>query len=244
MADDHLRELERAWKKSGSERDELTYLQEQLRCGKTLDWQSYSRLAELNVQAAADYLRARVEGGELDREKLELAAYCSHEPARLVLGEEAPQVAENLDAWLDLLLQVPSESRTAWLLELLEVSNLQTQTPDKSERARVILQRLRSSRGELAEAKRIRSLVLELLQDPDDPGGGTIPTNRMATDLQVFALTAWLANKEGLAHGQAKLHLRTILQDVFIRLGLDWVRKTLSRALLDKRNLTGRGSRS
>jgi hypothetical protein len=101
VAEDRLRELERRFKESGSEQDELAYLQEQVRTGGTLDWDSYSRLAELNVEAAADYLRARVERGDLEREKLELAAYCSHEPARLVLGEEAPEVPEDLEEWAD-----------------------------------------------------------------------------------------------------------------------------------------------
>ena len=60
MTDTKLRELERRWKESGSPEDEAAYLLE------------------------------RVRVGDLEKEKLELAAYCGHEGARLALGDEAP----------------------------------------------------------------------------------------------------------------------------------------------------------
>jgi hypothetical protein len=60
VTDERLRELEQRWKASGSPEDEAAYLLE------------------------------RVRTGDLEKEKLELAAYCGHEGARLALGDEAP----------------------------------------------------------------------------------------------------------------------------------------------------------
>jgi len=60
MSDAKLRELERRWKESGAVEDEAAYLLE------------------------------RVRVGDLEREKLELAAYCDHPAARLALGGKAP----------------------------------------------------------------------------------------------------------------------------------------------------------
>jgi hypothetical protein len=97
--DERLRNLERRFKESGDPTHELAYLQEQVRQGGSLDWESYQRLAELDVDGAAGYLLARVERGDLEQEKLELAAYCSHEPARVALGAEAPEVPEDLEEW-------------------------------------------------------------------------------------------------------------------------------------------------
>jgi hypothetical protein len=95
MSDQHLRALERAFQESGSPEDEVTYLREVVRTGGSLDWDRYRRLAELDVSAASAYLLARVERGDLEQEKLELAAYCSHEPARVALGEAAPEGPED-----------------------------------------------------------------------------------------------------------------------------------------------------
>jgi len=83
VTDVRLRELERRWKESGAPKDELAWLTERVRGGERLDWESYSRLAELDVQAAADYLRKRVDEGDLSQERLELAALCGHEVARV-----------------------------------------------------------------------------------------------------------------------------------------------------------------
>jgi hypothetical protein len=52
MTDEKLRALERAFQQSGSPNDELAYLRERVRQGEGLDWESYSRLAELNETAA------------------------------------------------------------------------------------------------------------------------------------------------------------------------------------------------
>jgi hypothetical protein len=44
------------------------------------------------VQDEATWLRARVQAGELEQSKLELAVYCGHEAAREAQGAEVPQV--------------------------------------------------------------------------------------------------------------------------------------------------------
>lgn len=67
VTDSKLRELERRWKESGSVEDEAAYLLE------------------------------RVRVGDLATEKLELAAYCGHEGARLALGEQAPAMGPPID---------------------------------------------------------------------------------------------------------------------------------------------------
>jgi len=107
--DRRLRALERRFEESGSEPDELAYLHERVRTGGALGWERYSRLAELNVEAAADYLKARVERGELEQERLELAAHCSHSPAIEVVGRpkgcsEVPFDLAALDDWTQLTL--------------------------------------------------------------------------------------------------------------------------------------------
>ncbi|MGE0706922.1 MAG: hypothetical protein AB7N76_02975 [Planctomycetota bacterium] len=76
MSDEKLRELERRFRETGSAEDEVAWLRERARSGEKLDWESYSRLHELDVDAAADYLRWRVATGDLTQERLELAAYC------------------------------------------------------------------------------------------------------------------------------------------------------------------------
>jgi len=55
MSDANLRELERRWRETGSVEDEAAWLLQRLRVG------------------------------ELDEERLRLAAYCSHEPSRIAL---------------------------------------------------------------------------------------------------------------------------------------------------------------
>lgn len=78
MSDEKLRELERAFQGSGSEEAELAWLRERARAGEKLNWESYSRLHELDMEAAAGYLRSRVETGDLSRERLELACFLGH----------------------------------------------------------------------------------------------------------------------------------------------------------------------
>ncbi len=97
MSDEKLRELERRWKETGAPEDEEAYLVEQVRVGETLDWDGYSRLSELNVEAAAEYLRGRVERGELTQERLELAAYCGEAGAILLSPTDT---ASTLELWL------------------------------------------------------------------------------------------------------------------------------------------------
>lgn len=70
MTDERLRELERRWKETGSVEDEAAYLLEQVRVG------------------------------HLDQEKLELAAYCGYEPARLALRDDTATGIADLEAWL------------------------------------------------------------------------------------------------------------------------------------------------
>jgi len=69
VTDSKLRELERRWKETGSVEDEARYLLE------------------------------RVRVGDLEREKLALAAYCGHEGARIALGDDAPNRPSDLEEW-------------------------------------------------------------------------------------------------------------------------------------------------
>ncbi|MDC3379526.1 hypothetical protein OAX78_04520 [Planctomycetota bacterium] len=62
MSDERLRELERRWKETQAVEDEAAYLLE------------------------------RVRAGDLEQEKLELAAYCGHEGAQAAIGEEQENV--------------------------------------------------------------------------------------------------------------------------------------------------------
>jgi hypothetical protein len=66
VSDQRLRELERRFRASGSVEDEATWL------------------------------RARMQAGELEQSKLDLAAHCGHEGARAALGENAPAPHRNL----------------------------------------------------------------------------------------------------------------------------------------------------
>ncbi|MDC3378941.1 hypothetical protein OAX78_01500 [Planctomycetota bacterium] len=67
MSDQRLREFERRWKETGAANDEVAYLLELIRRGESLDWESYSRLAEIDVQAATDVLLGRREEGAFER---------------------------------------------------------------------------------------------------------------------------------------------------------------------------------
>jgi hypothetical protein len=116
VAEERLRELERRFKESGAEQDELDWLREEIRFRGTLGWEHYSRLAELSVETAVDHLTARVERGELGQEELELAAYCGHAPARRILGEAAPSVPEAPGAWLEGAPKVGRPPRTTPLV--------------------------------------------------------------------------------------------------------------------------------
>ncbi|MGE0712999.1 MAG: hypothetical protein AB7N76_07890 [Planctomycetota bacterium] len=93
MSEERLRDLERRFLESGSDEDELAWLSAQVRSGRKLDWSGYSRLHELDADAAADYLGRRVRWGDLSRERVELAAYCGHPRTadRLELAAELDQ---------------------------------------------------------------------------------------------------------------------------------------------------------
>jgi hypothetical protein len=74
MSDEQVRELERRWRASGSIEDEAKYFAERMRVG------------------------------DLPRRRLELAAYCGHAAALLVLGGEPPSLElvpwiEGIDRW-------------------------------------------------------------------------------------------------------------------------------------------------
>ena len=81
MTDSRLRDLERRLGETNSPEDELAWLKALLRAGEKLSWESYCRLHALHVGSAADYLRRRVETGDLTPERLGLAALCGHEAA-------------------------------------------------------------------------------------------------------------------------------------------------------------------
>ncbi|MBL4849378.1 MAG: hypothetical protein JKY65_27945 [Planctomycetes bacterium] len=119
MSPEKLRELERAFQESGSEEAELAWLRERARAGEKLDWKSYSRLHELDVEAAAGYLRWRIETGDLSQERLALAASCCDSAARLLVGEEpqspAVRVLIALAAALDTRLEALLDSEESAL---------------------------------------------------------------------------------------------------------------------------------
>lgn len=103
-----MRQLERKWVSTGSLADESAWLLEIARTCVSLDWPTYSRLAELEPRAASQHLARRVEVGTLDSTMLELAAFCGHNPARLALDrdekmcvdpEEAHALVAGLAAW-------------------------------------------------------------------------------------------------------------------------------------------------
>ena len=70
MSDSRLRELERRFRKTGAVEDEAAYLLE------------------------------RVRVGDLAQEKLELAAYCGHEGARLASGQIGSETPDGLEEWI------------------------------------------------------------------------------------------------------------------------------------------------
>ena len=74
MSDEKLRELERRFRETGSAEDEVAWLRERARSSERLDWDSYSRLHDLDLKAAANYLQWRVETGDLTRERADVHA--------------------------------------------------------------------------------------------------------------------------------------------------------------------------
>jgi len=118
VTDSKLRELERRWKETGSVEDEWAWLSARVRGGERLDWESYSRLAELDVGAATEYLRERVDEGDLSQERLELAALCSHDPACVLLRLSDCDDQDDLEGWC---LRLTRRSRRLLIEALVEV---------------------------------------------------------------------------------------------------------------------------
>lgn len=104
MSDEQLRELERRWQNTGAVEDEAAYLVGRVRAGEELDWTTYLRLAELSPEVASDYLQGRVSSQGVDTSRIELAAYCRHEPAVLLRAQKEPGVLgtpdEDLVRWV------------------------------------------------------------------------------------------------------------------------------------------------
>ena len=95
MTDAHLRELERRFRASPQPAAELAWLRARGR-SEPLPWPAYERLHELDPNAAAELLRARLERGELSPERLTLAAKCGHLAAQGLateLSERSPASA-------------------------------------------------------------------------------------------------------------------------------------------------------
>lgn len=80
MSDERLRQAERLFQETGSVEDEARYLLE------------------------------RVRAGSLNRERLELAAYCGHEASKLAVGGQEPEIAAG-GGW-----EAQRDQATAWLL--------------------------------------------------------------------------------------------------------------------------------
>lgn len=110
MSDERLRALERRWKESGAAEDELAWLNERVRQGESLEWVSYSRLAELSVEGAAAYLKATLERGDVTAEAVNLAAHCAHAPAMRASARSSPIPTENFRTWC---AQLPATRQSA-----------------------------------------------------------------------------------------------------------------------------------
>ena len=102
MSDAALRALERAWRETGTEADELAYLRAAVRAGKATGREHYARLATLSPTDAAPWLSRRREYGELASEALQLAAFCGHAPAQLASGLPV-RTAADPEAWASAL---------------------------------------------------------------------------------------------------------------------------------------------
>lgn len=121
MADERLRELERRWQESGSERDALPWLKERIRQCLPLAWSQYELLSRLDPPTAAGYLNAGRLAGDLTERRIALAAYCGHLPAQSMSSAKGPSDlclwGEGLEEW-----GVPALLRSLlaigdWLLE-------------------------------------------------------------------------------------------------------------------------------
>lgn len=107
MSDADLRELERRWRETGSLEDEASWLRGRTRTGASLDWTAYSRLRDLDPQAAADYVGSQIDSGALEPERVQLAA-CVGEPGALAfcLAGTASEGTLSEEELLDLAREV------------------------------------------------------------------------------------------------------------------------------------------
>jgi len=94
MSDAKLRELERRWKETGAVEDQAAYLLE------------------------------RVRVGDLEREKLELAAYCGHGPAQLALGPGPEIPAYGCRGWVE-ITELPDRVGLARVVSAFSATALQ-----------------------------------------------------------------------------------------------------------------------
>ncbi|MGE0706576.1 MAG: hypothetical protein AB7N76_05825 [Planctomycetota bacterium] len=89
MSDSELRDLERRWRESGVDDDELAWLQALVRRVPALTWEQYSRLGSLDPESAAGYLELQVQSGELELERVERAASVGEPGARALCARRA-----------------------------------------------------------------------------------------------------------------------------------------------------------
>lgn len=101
-----------------------------------------TRLRELERRArggtddeVAEWLAGRVRAGTLGRERLLLAAYCGHRPARLA-APEAPSAPDDLDAWVLGLRRwrtAPARAALAAARQVVPLKALETDVDDTLE---------------------------------------------------------------------------------------------------------------
>jgi hypothetical protein len=106
-------------------------------------WRTTDAIADEAV-----YLLERVRVGDLARERLDLAAYCGHEGAALILagsGEATPPVPETLTLWIDGLRRWGLEvsARAAVALYALELRRSVRPRPKNRKTSRALLESAR-----------------------------------------------------------------------------------------------------
>lgn len=100
LSDQRLRELERQWSESNDPIDARKYFAELGRSG----------LSEEEV------LRRRLKAGDLTPDRVALCAYLGYEPARKILGDEAPDPPAEVLRWVRQLQGYPGAQDRAALL--------------------------------------------------------------------------------------------------------------------------------
>ena len=222
MSDEKLRELERRFRETGSAEDELAWLRERARSGEKLDWDSYSRLHELDVEAAADFLRWRVEAGELSSSNLELAAYCGHRAAALersdgpeLLQEDPEALVEwvrGLAPWGDVTVVFTGIAAAAFVLP--HFTHLQSD--DKScdnalRRAQEWCENPSEENRDRAEEAYLAAAQAANNFKARHAGGGLLPGNPSYLDHRLALYAAWAAAYAAAAAAGGVLpHLNTL----------------------------------